>query len=375
MSADAPILFFDLKTQAKRLRAGIERRLAAVLDHGQYIGGPEVEELERRLCELTGAKHCVAVASGTDALVMALMGEEVGAKDAVFIPAFTYNATANAVLLAGAVPVFVDVNEKTANMDPDDLRARIAEVKRQGKLRPRAVVPVDLYGLPADYAAINAIAREHGMAVLGDAAQSLGGALSGRNVGALCDMTATSFYPSKTLGAYGDGGAMFTDDAARASRWRSIRWHGTDEAKKESVRVGVNGRLDSMQCAVLIAKLGIFEEEMSARRRLAARYRARLNGRVAMPEAQPGAQSAFGLFTVYVDNRDAVMAKMKEQGVPTSIYYSMPLHRHRAFARFAPEGGLPGAERLAARVLSLPFHPYLTGAQIGRVCEALNASL
>ena len=375
MAADAPILFFDLKTQAKRLRAEIERRLMAVLDHGQYIGGPEVEELERRLCELTGAKHCVAVASGTDALVMGLMGEEVRQGDAVFIPAFTYNATANAVLLAGAVPVFVDVDPKTANMDPRDLRTRVEQVKREGKLRPHAVIPVDLYGLPADYAAINAIAREHGMLVLGDAAQSLGGALDGRHVGALCDMTTTSFYPSKTLGGYGDGGAMFTDDAARAARWRSIRWHGTDEAKKESIRVGVNGRLDSMQCAVLLAKLGIFGEEMAARKRLAARYRARLNGRVEMPEAQKGAESAWGLFTVYVDGRDRVMAALKEKGVPTSIYYNIPLHRHRAFAPYAPAGGLPNAEKLAARVMSLPFHPYLSDAQIDRVCEALNEAL
>ncbi|MBI1239167.1 MAG: aminotransferase class I/II-fold pyridoxal phosphate-dependent enzyme [Alphaproteobacteria bacterium] len=370
-----PIQFFDLKTQAKRLRADIDRRIAAVLDHGAYIGGPEVGELETRLAAFTGARECVAVASGTDALLIAIMGEGVGPGDAVFLPAFTYNATANAILIAGGTPVFVDVERETANLDPADLERRIAATLAEGRLRPRMVIPVDLYGLPADYAAINAIAARHGMVVLADAAQSLGGRLGNRSVGALAEMSATSFYPTKTLGGYGDGGAVFTDDPARAARWRSIRWHGTDEMKRESIRVGVNGRLDSLQCAVLLSKLEIFAEELASRRRLAARYAEQLDGLVERPKGAAEADSAYGLFTIYVKNRDQVQAVLKAKGVPTSIYYLQALHHHAAFAAHAPAGGLPVAERLADEVLSLPFHPYLSDTQLDHVCAALRESL
>lgn len=370
-----PIQFFDLKTQARRLRAGIDRRIAAVLDHGAYIGGPEVGGLEQALCQFTGARECVAVASGTDSLIIGMMGEDIGAGDAVFIPGFTYNATANAVLMTGATPVFVDVLKETCNIDPAHLESQIRAVKAQGKLRPRMIIGVDLYGLPADYAVLNAIAREFGLSVMADAAQSLGGEEGGRKVGVLTDLTSTSFYPTKTLGGYGDGGAMFTQDAARAARWRSIRWHGTDEARKESIRVGLNGRLDSIQCAILLAKMEIFAEELTARRAAAAAYSRRLEGRVAMPREQPGQRSAFGLFTVYVDNRDRVATALKDRGVPTSVYYSKALHRHLAFAPFAPKGGLPACEWLEDRVLSLPMHPYLTEDQIAHVAESLLALL
>ncbi len=368
---DEPILFFDLKTQAARIKADVKARLDAILDHGAYINGPEVLELERRLAEWTGAKHACAVASGTDSLVIAMMGEGVGKGDAVFIPAFTYNATANAVLMAGGVPVFVDVGPTSCNMDVASLEGAVDAAKAAG-LTPKMVVPVDLYGLPAEYPAINAVAARHGMTVLSDAAQSFGGEQGNARVGALCDMTSTSFYPSKTLGAYGDGGALFTDDAERLERWRSIRWHGTDDARKESVRVGMNGRLDSMQCAVVLAKLSVFDEERDSRRAHAAAYRARLAGRVEMQDAADG--HAWGLFTVMVDRRDAVMAALKAKGVPSSIYYNKPLHRHAAFAAYAPQGGCPNAEALADRVLSLPFHPYLTATQIDRVCDALLAA-
>lgn len=375
MTSLPPIQFFDLKTQGRRLRGAIDARIKAVLDHGFYIGGPEVAELEGRLAAMTGARECVAVASGTDALIIAMMGEGIGPGDAVFIPAFTYNATANAVLVTGATPVFVDVEKATCNIDVAHLRDRVREVTADGRLRPRMIVPVDLYGLPADYPAVAQVAREHGMTVLADAAQSLGGRLGNAEVGVLADITATSFYPTKTLGAYGDGGALFTDDAARAARWRSIRWHGTDEARKESIQVGVNGRLDGLQCAVLLAKLAVFEEERRARRRAAALYREQLAGVVEMPRTQAGAVSAWGLFTVYVAGRERVMAALKERGVPTSIYYSMPLHRHRAFAAHAPAQGLPVAEWLADHVMSLPMHPYLTEAQIAHVCASLKAVL
>jgi dTDP-4-amino-4,6-dideoxygalactose transaminase len=357
------------------LRADIEKRWQKILDHGAFIGGPEVAELEQALATYVGAKHGLAVASGTDALVIALMGEELKATDAVYMPGFTYNATANAVLVAGATPVFVDVDPHTCNIDPAHLEAQIEATIREGRLKPRMIIAVDLFGLPADYAAINRIAKKHNMLVLADAAQSLGGAQGSTRIGALTDMTATSFYPSKTLGCYGDGGAMFTDDAARFDRWSSIRWHGTDAQKKESIRVGVNGRLDSVQCAVLLSKLTIFPEEMKARARIADRYRRALGNAVEMQNIPAGNQSAWGLFTIMVDNRDAVQKKLQDAGVPSSVYYFKALHQHKAFAAYAPKGGLPVCEKLTSRVLSLPMHPYLTDTQIDRVVAAVKAAV
>lgn len=372
--ADAgPIRFFDLETPKKMLRADIEKRWQKILDHGAFIGGPEVGELEAQLAGWAGAKHALAVASGTDALVIALMGEEVNANDAIFIPGFTYNATANAVLVAGATPIFVDVEADTCNMDPAHLEAQVEAVVREGKLRPRMVIAVDLYGLPANYPAIHKIARKHGMLVLADAAQSFGGAQNGVRIGALTDMTATSFYPSKTLGCYGDGGAMLTDDAARFERWSSIRWHGTDAVKKESIRVGVNGRLDSVQCAVLLSKLTVFAEEMKARDRIAQRYRQGLGNSVKMQRVPEGYQNAWGLFTVMVENRADIMKRLQDKGIPTSIYYFKALHQHRAFAAHAPKGGLPVCEKLADTVLSLPMHPYLTDGQVDRIVAEVKA--
>lgn len=372
--ADAgPIRFFDLETPKKMLRADIEARWQKILDHGAFIGGPEVGELEAQLAGWAGAKHALAVASGTDALVIALMGEEVRANDAIFIPGFTYNATANAVLVAGATPIFVDVEADTCNMDPAHLEAQVEAVVREGKLRPRMVIAVDLYGLPANYPAIHKIARKHGMLVLADAAQSFGGAQNGVRIGALTDMTATSFYPSKTLGCYGDGGAMLTDDTARFDRWSSIRWHGTDAVKKESIRVGVNGRLDSVQCAVLLSKLTVFADEMKARDRIAQRYRQGLGNSVKMQRVPDGYQNAWGLFTIMVDNRADIMKRLQDKGIPTSIYYFKALHQHKAFAAHAPKGGLPVCEKLADTVLSLPMHPYLSDGQVDRVVAEVKA--
>jgi dTDP-4-amino-4,6-dideoxygalactose transaminase len=372
--ADAgPIRFFDLETPKVMLRADIEKRWQKILDHGAFIGGPEVGELETQLAGWAGAKHALAVASGTDALVIALMGEEVKATDAIFIPGFTYNATANAVLVAGATPIFVDVDADTCNMDPAHLEAQVEAVAREGKLRPRMVIAVDLYGLPADYPAIHKIARKHGMLVLADAAQSFGGAQNGVRIGALTDMTATSFYPSKTLGCYGDGGAMLTDDTARFERWSSIRWHGTDAVKKESIRVGVNGRLDSVQCAVLLSKLTVFADEMKARDRIAQRYRNGLGNSVKMQRVPEGYQNAWGLFTIMVENRADIMKRLQEKGIPTSIYYFKALHQHKAFAAHAPKGGLPVSEKLADTVLSLPMHPYLTDGQVDRIVAEVKA--
>lgn len=369
------ITFFGLKQQAERLRADIDRRLARVLDHRAYIGGPEIAELEAELKRRSGAAAVVACSSGTDALVIPLMAENLSREDAIFIPAFTYNATANAVIMAGATPVFVDVDAKTFNIEIADLEAKIAAVQKEGRLWPRGIIAVDLFGLPADYSALARIAAKHNLLLISDAAQSFGGALGNVQVGALAPITATSFYPSKTLGGYGDGGAMFAMDEARAKVWESIRWHGTDEARKESVRVGMNGRLDSFQAAVLLAKLEVFDEEWRRRDEIAGVYRKCLNGQVQMSPMAPGAKHAWGLFTVAIPERERVRDALTKKGVPTSIYYTLPLHKHAAFKAFAPEKGLPNSERLTSQVVSLPFHPYMTAAQADYVCHALLTEL
>jgi len=364
----------DLKAQQARIRDKIEARLMAVLDHGQYINGPELFELEETLCEFTGAADCVGVASGTDSLIIAMMGEGVGAGDAVFIPSVTYNATVNAVLLAGATPVFVDVSHDTFNMDAADLAAKIEGVLAKGELTPKMVIPVDLFGVPADYPRLEKVASQFDLQILADAAQSFGGSLGNTRVGALAPISSTSFFPGKGLGAYGDAGALFTMDKTKGEVWRSIRWHGTDEGRKESVRVGFNGRLDSMQAGVLLEKLAIFPEELELRAKHAAHYDARMGERLNLPARTQGFQSSWGYYTLALEGRDEVQAALKAASIPCAAYYSQPLHTMKAFAAFAPEGGLPVAERLAGELLSLPMHPYLTEGQVDRVADVvLNA--
>jgi dTDP-4-amino-4,6-dideoxygalactose transaminase len=365
------ISFIDLKAQQRRIRGRVEARLKAVLDHGRYIAGPEIDELEEALAARTGAAAALACSSGTSALIIPLMARGIGEGDAVFVPAFTYNATANAILLAGATPVFVDIDPNTYNIDPADLERRIESTVRAGRLRPAAAMPVDLFGSPADYRAIGAIAAKHGLHILADGAQSYGGRLDGRWVGSLAPETATSFFPGKALGAYGDAGAILTMEPDILERWRSIRWHGTDAARKNSVCVGFNARMDSFQAAVLLEKLAIFDDELAARARVAAVYDARLS-RVAQPQRHvAGAQSGYGYYSVRLKRRDDVAAKLKERGVPTAIYYATPLHKMPAFAAFAPEGGMPASDRVAAEILSLPMHPYLTPDQVDYICDCV----
>ncbi|HEX8232005.1 MAG TPA: DegT/DnrJ/EryC1/StrS family aminotransferase [Caulobacteraceae bacterium] len=365
----SPIQFIDLKAQQARIRDRVEARFQAVLDHGAYINGPEVRELEAALCEFTGAQKALAVSNGTDALVMPMMAMELGASDAVFIPAFTYNATASAVILAGATPVFVDVRSQDFNLDPEDLDRRIEQVKREGSLTPRLVIAVDLFGIPADYEALFAVAQAHGVEVLADAAQSFGARWNGRWAGDIAPVTATSFFPAKALGCYGDGGAVFFRDTALYEACEQIRWHGTDAARKESVRVGFNGRLDSLQCAVVAEKLRIFSQELERRRAVAAIYDSRLANYIDPQAFAEGAESGYGLYTVAIDRRDEVQARLREDGVPTAVYYPQPLHRMRAFQACADPSGYPQSERLAERVLSLPMHPYLTDEQAHYVCD------
>lgn len=366
------IAFIDLVAQQRRIRPAIEKRLQKVLDHGRYIAGPEIDELEETLAERTGARTVTACASGTAALIIPLLARGIGHGDAVFVPAFTYNATANAILLAGATPVFVDIDPNTFNIDPLDLERRIAVIKSEGKLHPAAVIPVDLFGSPADYRAISMIAEREGLFLLSDGAQSFGAELDGKQVGNLAPATSTSFFPGKGLGAYGDAGAIFSQNTLDRERWASIRWHGTDEARKDSVRVGFNGRMDSFQAAVLLEKLSIFDDELSARRRVAAEYDERLSD-IARPQMDiDGAVSGQGYYSLCIENRDEVVRKLNQSGVPTAVYYTTPLHLMPAFSDYAPANGLPVTEKIAAEIFALPMHPYLTPQQIDYICIAVH---
>jgi len=380
----APIAFFDMKAQQALIRAEIDAGIARVLDHGRFIQGPEVDELEAKLAEFCGAKHAVGVSSGTDALQIAMMAEGIGPGDAVFLPAFTYTATAEVPLVLGATPVFVDVEEGSFNIDLADLARRIALVEKEGRLRPRAVIGVDLYGLPANWPAIQDLCAAKGMFALDDAAQAFGASLHGRRLGTWAQATACSFYPTKTLGCYGDGGAILTDDADRAELYRSLRTHGEGRTRYEVLRTGMNGRLDSIQAAILLAKLPLLEAELKARRQVAAWYAERLAPPVLTPQGFTGAESAWGIYTIRLPDaatRGRVQASMQAAGVPSAIYYPKPLHLQPAYAaahRAAVAGGpppLPVSEALCERVLSLPMHPYLTEEQAGRVCAAVMAGM
>ena len=368
----SPIPFVDLKAQQARLKPELDARIAAVLDHGRYIMGPEVAELETALAERAGVAHAIGCASGTDALLIALMVAGVGPGDAVFLPAFTFTASAEVVLTAGAIPVFVDVDAASFNIDTGDLERQIESIA--GRLHPRAVIAVDLFGAPADYDAVNAIAAQYDLMVIGDAAQSVGGAVQGKPVGTLASITATSFFPAKPLGCYGDGGALFTDAADLADVMRSIRLHGKGAGKYDIVRAGLNSRLDTMQAAILLAKLTVFDDEVAARQRVAAQYDERLRDLVTVPARRKGVQSAWAQYTVQTGHRDALAAGLKVRGIPTAIYYPLPMHQQPAYAEFGA-GALPVSEALCDRVLSLPMHPYLDTATIDRICDAVEIVL
>ncbi len=367
-----PIPFADLGAQYLRLKADIDARMAAVLAHGRFINGPEVGEFEAALADYAGAGHAVACASGTDALTIALMATDIGPGDEVYVPAFTFTATAEVVLLLGARPVFVDVDEASYLIDLDDLKRRVAASSG----RPRAIIAVDLFGQAADYPALAAIAEAQDMLLLADAAQSLGGAADNAMVGALAPATVSSFFPAKPLGCYGDGGALLTSDDAVAAQYRSIRAHGKGEGKYDIVRVGLNSRLDTLQAAVLLAKLLVLDDEVAARDAVALRYDAAFAGKVGLPARLPGRRSAWAQYTIRVDNRDAVAAALKEQGIPTSVYYPLPMHRQPAYRDFGEgQGSLPVSESLSQRVLSLPIHAYLDDAAIERICQGVLAAV
>ena len=374
----APIAFLDLKAQQARIADDLRRRLDAVLAHCQFILGPEVAELEAALAAYCGAAHCVSVSSGTDAIQIAMMAENIGPGDAVFLPAFTYTATAEVPLVLGATPVFVDVDPRSFQIDPAALRDRIAAVRQAGRLTPRALIGVDLFGQPADWPALRAIAAEAGLFTLDDCAQSFGASLAGRKLGCEADATAVSFFPSKPLGAYGDGGALFTESADRAALYRSLRTHGEGTTRYEVLRTGMNGRLDSMQAAVLLSKLTVFPEELVARERIARAYDTRLGNAVTTPYRVPDSESAWAIYAVLLkdgDQRDRVQAAMKARGVPSAIYYPRPLHAQPAYRDQHDGSALPVSEDLATRILALPIHPDLTDEAVDRVCDAVLAGV
>lgn len=380
----APIALFDIKAQQSLIRAELDRRIAAVLDSGRFINGPEVVELEEKLAAFAGCAHAVGVSSGTDALQIAMMAEGIGPGDAVFLPAFTYTATAEVPLVLGATPVFVDVSPETFNIDIADLERRLALVKKDGRLRPRAVVGVDLFGLPADWRAIEAICAREGMFALDDAAQAFGGALDNRRLGCWADATALSFYPTKTLGAYGDGGALLTNDPVRADLYRSLRTHGEGKTRYEVERTGMNGRLDTLQATILVAKLGLLEDELVQRRRVAAAYDAAFAGRVGIQVAPAGALSARGLYTVRLPDataRTRVQQALSAQQIGSGIYYPKPLHHQPAYRDHhagAIAGGpppLPVSEALCEQVLSLPMHAYMSEDDAVRAATVVLAAL
>ncbi len=372
-----PMQLIDLKAQQSRIRPELEAAIMRVLDHGAYIMGPEVGALEEALAEFCGARHCISCASGTDALLIALMAFGVGSGDAVICPSFTFTATPEVIALIGATPVFADVDAATFNLDATSVRSAIATARQRG-LKPKAIIAVDLFGLPADYQTLEALAAEHELQVLSDAAQSFGAASGGRKVGTFGHATATSFFPAKPLGCYGDGGAIFTEHDGLAAVMRSIRLHGKGGDKYDIVRVGINGRLDTLQAAVLLEKLKLFPDEIAKRQQIAERYTQRLKAVVAIPQLPDRAQSVWAQYTIRLraDQRDQVAARLKHEGIPTAVYYPRPLHAQLAY-RECPvaNAGVPISELLAGEVLSLPMHPYLSTGDLDRVSEALHRAL
>jgi len=371
-----PIAFIDLQAQRKRLGEPLNRAIQAAVEGGQWILGPQVTQFEKDIAAWAGVKHAVACANGTDALLLVLKAWGVGAGDAVFVPAFTFAATGEVVALAGASPVFVDVLPDTFNMDSASLEAAIALVKKDGKLKPKAVMPVDLFGQPADYRALEPIARREGLKLFCDTAQGFGGLLDGVRAGAIGDAAATSFFPAKPLGCYGDGGAMFTNDDGLKDLLLSLRMHGQGSDRYEHVHVGYNSRLDTIQAAILIEKLKIFEDEIARRNAVAARYNAAFaaSNRIVVPRVIAGATSTWAQYTLQVEDRAKFQADLKAAGVPTAVYYPIPLSKQKAYAHF-PSAPTPVSEALSAKVVSLPMHPYMDEATQDRIIAAVLQSV
>jgi dTDP-4-amino-4,6-dideoxygalactose transaminase len=375
--SDTPVPFIDVAAQRRRLGPAIDAAVSRVLAHCQFIGGPEVRTLETELAAFCGARHAIACSSGTDALLLVLMAWGIGPGDAVICPAFTFCATAEVVALCGATPVMADVDGDTFNLDPASFERAVATAKKLG-LRPRAVIPVDLFGLPADHGAIAAIAAASGLKVLDDAAQAFGATYKERKLGTLAHATATSFFPAKPLGCYGDGGAIFTDDDELAALLQSLRVHGQGGDKYDAARIGITGRLDTIQAAVLLEKLKIFPDEIAARNAAARRYTAGLADAAITPRVGNDSTSVWAQYTIRLapGRRDRLAAALQAEGIPTAIYYAKPLHRQAAYRAFPiAEGGAPVSERLADEVISLPMHAYLESGIQDRIIAAVRGAL
>jgi len=373
----APIPFIDVGAQRRRLGRAVDDAVARVLAHCQFVNGPEVHAFESALSAFCGARHAIGCASGTDALLLVLMAWEIKPGDAVICPSFTYHATAEMVALLGATPIIADVSAETFNLDPASCERAVATAQRLG-LKPRAIIPVDLFGLPADHEAIDAIAKKHDLKILDDAAQGLGATYRGKKLGTFGHATATSFFPAKPLGCYGDGGAVFTDDDALAARIKSIRLHGEGVDRSEAVRIGITGRLDTIQAAILIEKLKIFPGEIAARDKVAARYAQGLADIAVVPRVGNESTSVWAQYTIKLEpgQRDKLAADLKAQGIPTAIYYTRPLHKQPAYRDYpVADGGVPVSEQLSGEVISLPMHAYLEPVDQDRIIGAVRKAL
>jgi dTDP-4-amino-4,6-dideoxygalactose transaminase len=365
--------FIDLGAQRDKIRDRLRTAIDRVVEDGRYILGPQVAEFEKRLAAYAGTKHVVACANGTDALLIPLHAAGIGPGDAVFVPSFTFAATAEVVALVRAEPVFIDVDPDTYNIDIASLEAAISMIKKEGRLKPKAIIPVDLFGIAADYEAIMAIAEREELLVIEDAAQSMGGSSGGKMCGAFGHVAGTSFYPAKPLGCYGDGGAMFTNDDEMAEKLRSIAFHGKGETQYDNVRVGINSRLDTLQAAILIEKLAILEEEMEARQVVAARYADGLCDVVKAARNVDGGRSAWAQYAIETPKRDGLKAHLQEKGIPSVIYYVKPLHEQVAYRDYPrTPTGLAVSEELPKRILCLPMHPYLSEADQDRIIETIR---
>ncbi|CAI3923158.1 6-dideoxygalactose transaminase (WecE) (PDB:4PIW) (PUBMED:15271350) [Commensalibacter communis] len=369
------ISFLDLKKQQQRLGSAVKDRVDRVLSHCQFILGPEVQELEERLALYVGAKFCIGVSSGTDAIQIALMAENIGAGDAVFLPAFTYTATAEVPLVLGATPVFVDIDPETFQIDPIHLKRCIQKIRDEGELTPKAIIGVDLFGQPAPWDVLRQIAQQEQLFLLDDCAQSFGGVYHGHKLGNEADTTVTSFFPSKPFGGYGDGGAIFTNDPEKAELYRSLRSHGEGKTRYQVLRTGMNGRLDTIQAAVLLAKLDFFDGEIARREEIARLYDEHLASIVQVPVRVPQSQSAWAIYSILLPDEHArvqLQNKLKERHIPTAIYYPLPLHQQPAYCHSHDGSVLPVSEKISKQILALPIHPELTDEEVLQIIHAIK---
>ncbi len=367
--------FIDLKTQQSKIRGKIDKRIKSVLDHGKYIMGPEVFELEEKLSEYVGMKYCISCSSGTDALLIPLMANGIGPGDAVITTPFTYIATAEVISLLGAEPVFIDIYETTYNLNPDGIERAVQNAERKG-LNTKAIIPVDLFGLPARYRLVNEVAKKYDLMIIEDAAQGFGGAIRGKKAGAFGDVACTSFFPAKPLGCYGDGGAIFTNDEELADKMKSIRIHGSGSDKYENVRIGINGRLDTLQAAILLEKLAIFDDELKLRNVIADYYSDNISPdfqKPFVPENYLSSWAQYSLLSKSESKRNKIMSSLSNANIPSMIYYKRPLHLQTVFKKLGyQEGDFPISERTSNQIFSIPMHPYLDKDKQNRIIEVLN---